>query len=511
MNLDNDGLREGPASSSRAADLLERDKDRILGTWSEFARRQLDIPGHVSASTLIDSLPDFLGELIRALRTPNTARGARALELAKKHGSERSQLCEYDLRQVIAEYQLLRRVVLEFIRETREPSRAESEVILEVFDAAIRNAASEFQSQREARDLAHVSFRDLANALPQIVWTATADSYVDWYNDWWYAYLGLPRGTKWDDATTNPMHPDDVALTKVLWPATVAAGLPFNMEQRFRRGSDGQYRWHLVRGVPIRDTAGRVIKYVGANTDIHDHKCALQSLTDERQLRDKFVATLTHDLRTPLTAAKLAAQLLSRRAGADSKILNLAGRIAGSIGGADKMIEDLLDASRIRAGSGIVPHIEHVDVVDVARTTLAVLASIHGERFRLEGASRLMVYACPFGMRRAIENLASNAIKYGCPERPVTVRIEERAHTFSLSVVNYGEPISVDDKERLFEQFHRTRAAEMSGKRGWGIGLTIVKGVVESHGGKIEARPTPEGTVFDLELPLDARSVARSV
>ncbi|HYX38651.1 MAG TPA: PAS domain S-box protein [Oligoflexus sp.] len=125
---------------------------------------------------------------------------------------------------------------------------------------------------RERLKADEAKFRQLANALPQIIWTATPDAFVDWYNDWWYAYLGLPRGTRWDDPDTFPMHPEDIAKTNVLWYEAVAAGRPFNMEQRFKRGSDGEYRWHLVRGVPIKDGNGRVISYVGANTDIHDQK-----------------------------------------------------------------------------------------------------------------------------------------------------------------------------------------------------------------------------------------------
>jgi PAS domain S-box-containing protein len=124
------------------------------------------------------------------------------------------------------------------------------------------------------------NFRELADALPVIIWTATPEGYVDWYNAWWLDYLGLPRGTRWDDNATLPMHPDDVARTNMIWYETVAQGRTFHMEQRFRRGSDGEYRWHQVHGVPIRDSDGRLIRYIGANTDIHDQKI----LADELQL-----------------------------------------------------------------------------------------------------------------------------------------------------------------------------------------------------------------------------------
>ncbi len=136
--------------------------------------------------------------------------------------------------------------------------------------------------QRVEKSEAH--FKQLANALPLIVWTANPDGLVDWYNDWWYDYLGQPRGTTWDDPQLSPMHPDDVARTNVLWPEALSAGRPFFIEQRFRRGSDGEYRWHLVRGVPVRNEKGEIVKYVGGNTDIHDQKMLSEQLANA--LRD---------------------------------------------------------------------------------------------------------------------------------------------------------------------------------------------------------------------------------
>lgn len=126
-------------------------------------------------------------------------------------------------------------------------------------------------------------FRELANTLPMMIWTATPEGYVDWYNDWWYKYLGVPAGTTWDDPEAVPMHPEDVERTKIEWPKAFKAGAPFNTEQRFKQAVTGEYRWHLVRGVPIRDAEGNVTKYVGANTDIHlekEHQQDAQFLLD---------------------------------------------------------------------------------------------------------------------------------------------------------------------------------------------------------------------------------------
>ncbi|XGC82405.1 PAS domain S-box protein [Bdellovibrio bacteriovorus] len=160
----------------------------------------------------------------------------------------------------------------------------------------------------EALKESESKFRELANALPMIIWTATPDGYVDWYNDWWYKYLGLPKGTKWDDTQLQPMHPEDVERTQKIWPESFKHGKPFNTEQRFRHGATGEYRWHLVRAVPVLDAQGTVLKYVGANTDIHnerEHQEDAQFLLETSQI---FTETL--DLNTSLQA--LAEKIISK-------------------------------------------------------------------------------------------------------------------------------------------------------------------------------------------------------
>ncbi|MES2745003.1 MAG: PAS domain-containing protein, partial [Bdellovibrionota bacterium] len=125
--------------------------------------------------------------------------------------------------------------------------------------------------------------REIANNLPMIVWTARPDGYVDWYNDWWYEYLGQPRGTEWDDPKTSPMHPDDVPPTLAVWNECLRTGNFYTMEQRFRRATDGEYRWHVVRGIPIRNEHGIITKWIGGNTDIHVAKCLAQELSLAKQ------------------------------------------------------------------------------------------------------------------------------------------------------------------------------------------------------------------------------------
>lgn len=370
-------------------------------------------------------------------------------------------------------------------------------------DITERKEAAEALKQSEAR------FREITNALPQIVWTADERFYIDWYNDWWFKYLDLPRGTKWDDPVTQPMHPEDVERTRPRLKEAVETGKDFLMEQRFRRGSDGQYRWHLVRGVPIRDSSGKIVKWIGANTDIHDQKMLLNRLEEERELRETFVATLTHDLRTPLTAAKMGAQMLNRRGGDPNFLHKGTSRIIDNIDRADRMIRDLLDTNRISAGEGLPIDLDNCDIREIAEDAIEELASIHGDRFIIDAPEPVEGRLSCGGIRRILENLCANAIKYGANDRSVTVSIRKLGKEGQIKVHNYGQPIAPEDQKTLFDPFRRSAHAQRSGQRGWGLGLTLVKGLAEAHGGRVGVESDAEkGTTFFVMLPLDARSVA---
>ena len=368
-------------------------------------------------------------------------------------------------------------------------------------DITERKEAAEALRQSEEQ------FRQIANALPQIIWTGTPDFFIDWYNDWWFKYLGLPRGTRWDDLDTLPMHPEDVERTRPLLKESVESGKDFLMEQRFRRGSDGQYRWHLVRGVPIRDSEGRIVKWIGANTDIHDQKAFTARLEEERELRERFVATLSHDLRTPLTAAKLNAHMVARKGSDPTVLYKLAARISENLERADQMISDLLDANRVQAGEALHIEVSECDLSAVARDTLEELALLHGNRFVLTAPEVLQGHWSCNGMRRIIENLCNNAVKYGARDRPVTVSLAQHGpDEVSLSVHNWGNPIPPEDQKTLFQLYRRTAAARSGPQKGWGLGLTLVEGLAKAHRGSVRVESSQEtGTTFTVTVARDAR------
>ena len=282
------------------------------------------------------------------------------------------------------------------------------------------------------------------------------------------------------------------------------------------RAPNGSLRTFLNTYTPHRSPDGTIRGFVVAGTDITERKKveeALQqsilSLRHERELRERFVSTLSHDLRTPLTAAKMSSQLLVRSADDPARLQKLASRIADNMDRADLMIRDLLDANRINAGERLPLELDRCSLNAVARQTLEELSTIHGDRFVLQAPATIEGFWSCSALRRILENLCSNGVKYGAPHRPVTVSLEEEGGKVKLQVHNEGTPIPAEELPNLFQPFHRANAARASGQRGWGLGLTLVKGLAEAHGGTVRVSSAPEqGTVFTVLLPLDSRQQA---
>jgi len=238
--------------------------------------------------------------------------------------------------------------------------------------------------------------------------------------------------------------------------------------------------------------------------DVHQYASNLEK---ERELREQFVATLTHDLRTPLTAAKMGAQFILRRPENVEKNQQLAVKIIRSIDRMDQMIRDLLDASRLRAGESLALTMNQCDLREVAIMTLRELGAAYGDRFILEtDRDSIIGFWNEDGLRRVIENLASNAVKYGYPQQLITVTLKQTGETAQITVHNFGPPIPKDEQLELFEPFQRSHTAQTGSKKGWGLGLTLVKGVAEAHGGQVNVTSNEsEGTRFVVTLPKDSR------
>jgi signal transduction histidine kinase len=159
---------------------------------------------------------------------------------------------------------------------------------------------------------------------------------------------------------------------------------------------------------------------------------------------------------------------------------------------------------RVRAGQKLPLRLAPCDLVDVASEVVEELSTSHAGRLILEGDQSLRGVFCATEVRRSLWNLASNAVKYGDADRPVTVRLHKSAEVAELQVHNWGPPIAVDDLPLIFEPYQRARLGEARSV-GWGLGLALVKACAEAHGGNVAVQSSEDrGTTFTLLLPLRA-------
>jgi PAS domain S-box-containing protein len=268
----------------------------------------------------------------------------------------------------------------------------------------------------------------------------------------------------------------------------------YNSEYRVIR-KDGTIRWVHAFGKGIADSKGKLVRLTGVVHDVTDRKKL------ERD-REQFIETLSHDLRNPLATARANAELLLKYHDRIQDREGLLTRIILSTERADGLIQDLLDTSRIRTGRRIHLVMEACDLKAVLFETVEDLTSVHGDRFKLNAEGDFQGLWCSGGIRRVVENLAENAIKYGAPDTPVTITLGRQGNRVSLSVHNQGNPIPKEEQQTLFEPFRRAASAEAGTTQGWGLGLTLVKAIAEALGGELSVESDERtGTTFRLDFP----------
>lgn len=219
-----------------------------------------------------------------------------------------------------------------------------------------------------------------------------------------------------------------------------------------------------------------------------------------RDVQQHFAVTLTHDLRGPLTTAKAAAQIILRRPDRPELVEKSAFYVVSSMERLDQMIRDILNASKLRSGEGLTLKLVECDLAALVHEVVDEFRMSDPERFVIRATDGVAGSWDPEGLRRVLQNLVANAVKYGMPTSPITITLEEAGQVVRLTVHNGGNPIPAEKQAVLFESYRRLdEDGEISG---WGLGLYLTRGIVEAHGGSIRLESSPEsGTSFIVELP----------
>lgn len=348
------------------------------------------------------------------------------------------------------------------------------------------------------------AFRTLVALVPQMVWMCMPDGLNVYFNERWVEYTGLTLEESYGRGWNTPFHPDDKQSAWDAWNKAVATGEAYIIESRLR-AKDGTYRWFLMRGVPLREGSGKIVKWFGTCTDIHDLKEAqaeLKQLNQELEKRvlnrtaqlqatnqelEAFTYSVSHDLRAPLRHISGFSKILSEDFApvlpADAQ--HLVERISEGTRRMGMLVDDLLNLGRIGR------HEVRLQVAGLDSLVADVLRELQPETDKRNvqwKIGRLPYVECdPPLLRQVFQNLLSNALKFTRPREKAIIEIGQEVRE-GISVVyvrDNGVGFSMKYADKLFGVFQRLHRAEDF--EGTGVGLATVERIIRKHGGKIWA------------------------
>ncbi|MGH7713673.1 MAG: hybrid sensor histidine kinase/response regulator [Gemmatimonadaceae bacterium] len=349
------------------------------------------------------------------------------------------------------------------------------------------------------------------DAMPQKVFSASPTGIAQYANTQWSEYTGLSAEEITAGAWVQSIHPDDRREGARRWAHAMRSGETFVFEHRIRR-YDGVYRWHISRAVPQHDTLGKIVLWVGSSTDVHELKVAQEALREADVLKDEFLATLAHELRNPLAPLVTSAEILAHSAdpaASDQARATIRRQIAHMV----RLVDDLLDVSRITRnvmqirkeattlGAVMAAAVETVrDSADCTEQKLTV--ALPDEPIHLE--------ADPVRLTQVFANLLNNACKYTPRGGSISVAAQMHDGWVVVRVRDTGIGIPRDKLSDIFGAFARVHhAVDDEEPRGLGIGLALVRRVVDLHGGSVIAESEGEGRGSEFVVRLPTRTRAR--
>jgi PAS domain S-box-containing protein len=399
-----------------------------------------------------------------------------------------------------------------YYREPRSPSSQDLELIGSathfVRIAIERDRAEEALRRNEQR------LRDVIDTIPIITWSMLPNGANDFTSRYWLEYTGVSTEDSLGDGWKTAFHPADIAEHVEKWAASLATGEPFENEARVQR-VDGEYRWFLHRAVPLRDGHGTILKWYGTAIDIEDRKRAEEERLRLRQLEGdlahinrvsmmgELAASLAHDIKQPLTGAVMSADACVRWLRRDppdmTEAYEAASRIVSNVTRAAEIIDRV--QALFKRGA---PERELVDINDIAREMIALLrhtANRNSISIRTELDAGLPTTAADrVQLQQVLMNLMLNgieAMKDAGGELTLTSNRTEEGHIL-ISVSDSGIGLPAHEAERIYEAFFTTKP------QGTGMGLSISRRIIESHGGRLWARKnTGRGTTFHFSLPIN--------
>ena len=362
-------------------------------------------------------------------------------------------------------------------------------------------------------------YRCLADSIPQLVWTANGEGMLLDVNQRWTAFTGLTLEQARTDGWEAVVHPEDIPVLTQQWTEAAQRGTPYQAEGRMRQ-ADGSYRWFLHQAIPQRNEQGQIVQWFGTATDIDMQKqlelernrllqqeqAAREAAERANRIKDEFLAVLSHELRSPLNPILGWARLLQSRQFDAAKTAEALATIERNAKLQTQLIDDLLDVAKILRGK-LVIEMDPVDLVFVTESAIeTVKAAAAARSIQLHAVLPQIGHISGDAARlqQVVWNLLSNAIKFTPRDGRVDILLERVVNQAQITVRDTGKGINPNFLPYLFESFRQEDASTTRKYGGLGLGLAIVRSLVEAHGGTITAESPGEGqgATFVVRFPL---------
>ncbi|MDR7269982.1 PAS domain S-box-containing protein [Pelomonas saccharophila] len=302
------------------------------------------------------------------------------------------------------------------------------------------------------------------------------------------------------------VHPDDVDEIRASIEAAARDGGGFTLEQRIVRPDNGEVRWLETRAQAMCNEAGEAVRLSGISFDMTERKRMEETLRESDRRKDEFLAMLAHELRNPLAPIRNAAELMLRTTQPGAPQRRAVEIIDRQVQQMTRMVDDLLDVSRVTHGRIEIER-EPVGLRGViAAAVEAVGPAMLERRHRLQVVSDLplTVRGDAARLQQCLVNLLSNAAKYTDPGGEIRLELAREGDEAVMRVQDSGVGIAADMLPAVFDLFVQSARTLDRAEGGLGIGLSVVRRLVEMHGGRVAARSAGvgQGATFEMRLPL---------
>lgn len=362
-------------------------------------------------------------------------------------------------------------------------------------------------------------YRNLAESIPHIVLRASPEGALEYHNENWTTYTGMPVGDALGDGWQKAFHPEDLPKSLIDWSIAIRTKKKYENESRIKR-HDGIYRWHWIKAEPELDEQGNVLCWLGTVTDIEDRKTSEDRLKEAQraaelanEAKTHFLANMSHEIRTPLNAIMGFTELLTDPAHSmEEKMKNVA-VVRRNCHQLLKIVNEILDISKVEAGELETEKVEtHVlELLGEVKALLRVQASKKGIDLKFEPAagvpSRVMTDSTR--LRQILLNIIGNALKF-TKEGSVTVSTKfsttMNGHSyFYFTVSDTGVGIDQQNSLKIFQPFSQADTSTTRLFGGTGLGLALARRLARALGGDVELLQSApgKGSTFLISIEVE--------